>query len=183
MRNSTVILSLLVLLASLIVAGCISSPAPTTTITPTPAPTAASSGVPTLIGHSDEAHVQFFYSMGTASDYGGLQKASSGNLLYIFKVNVSSDKPIQTSLDWFGVEYKVNDTDPVHDSRAFMSYVKFPEKTIGSGPGNARGEILVELPDHMADGYPKPYYYLPLDQQQGQYKVYDKVYGVVGDVQ
>jgi len=183
MKNIKLILALIVLLVSLLAAGCVSTPAPTATITPTPAPTAAASAGPTLIGHSDEAHVQFFYSMGTASDYGGLQKASPGNLLYIFKVNVSSDKPIQTSLDWFGAEYKVNNTDSVHDSRAFMAYVKYPEKTIGPGQGNARGEILIELPAQMAEGYPKPYYYLPLDQQQGPYKVYDKVYGEVGDVQ
>jgi len=146
--------------------------------------TATASPLPTLIGGNDEAHVQFFYSLGTeTSEYGGMQKPAPGYLLYIYKVNVSSDKPVPTSLDWFGVEYKVNETDPVQASTAFNAYMEYPEKTIGSGPGSARAEIFIELPKNMAPGYPKIYYYKPLEQQQGPYKVYDKVYGVIGDVQ
>lgn len=178
MKGFTIIL---VLLVSLLAAGCVSSPAPTPV--PTETLTATVSPVPTLIGNNDEAHIQFFYSPGTETEYGGMQKAAPGYLLYIYKVNVSSDKPVQTSLDWFGVEYKVNETDPVQDSRAFVAYIKYPEKTVGSGLGSARGEIFIELPKKMAPGYPKIYYYIPLEEQQGQYKVYDKVYGVVGDVQ
>lgn len=173
---------ILVVLVSLLVAGCVSSPAPT----PTPAPsvTATATPIPTLIGGNDEAHIQFFYSLGTeTSEYGGMQKPAPGYLLYIYKVNVSSDKPVPTSLDWFGVEYKVNETDPVLESTAFNAYMKYPEKTIGSGLGTARAEIFIELPKNMAPGYPKIYYYKPLDKQQGPYKVYDKVYGVIGDVQ
>jgi hypothetical protein len=182
MKAIPIIFVLSVLIVALATAGCLNK-STTPAVTATPVPTATKTPTATLIGNTDEAHVQFFYSMGTQSDYGGLQKASKGNLLYIFKVNVSSDKPIQTSLAWFGAEYKVNDTDAVHDTRAFNSYVTFPEKTIGPGLSSARGEILAELPDHMAEGYPKIYYWLPLNQQQGPYKVYDKVYGVPGDVQ
>jgi hypothetical protein len=183
MKHIAVIIVLFIMLVALIAAGCIGSPTPTPTPTATPAPTVTPTPVPTLIGKNDEAHVQFFYSMGTASDYGGLKKASPGNLLYIIKVKVSSDKPVQTSLAWFWVEYKVNATDIVHDSNAIMAYVQYPEKTIGSDQGPAKGELLIELPAKLAEGYPKPYYYMPLEQQQGPYKVYDKVYGVVGDVQ
>lgn len=183
MKRLAVIFALFVLLVSSFVSGCISSPSPTSVPTVTPAPSAATSPVPTLIGGSDEAHVQFYYSLGTASDYGGLQKASPGNLLYIVKVNVSSDKPVETSQDWFWMEYKENETDTVHDSSRFMSYLKYPVRIISHDQEPARGELLIELPANMAPGYPKPYYYMPLDKQQGQYKVYDKVYGVVGDVQ
>lgn len=173
---------LIVLVMGLLVAGCTGTSTPTPTVSP--APTVTPTPVPTLIGKSDEAHVLFYYSPGgTASEYGGLKKASAGNVLYIIKVNVSSDKPIATSPAWFGVEYKVNATDTVHDSSAIMWYVMYPERTIGSGLEPARGEFLIELPSKLAPGYPKPFYYMPLEQQPGPYKVYDKVYGVVGDVQ
>lgn len=185
MKRIEYIFLLSVLLAVSIVAGCVSSPVPTPTPVPTatPTPAATVSPAPTLIGGSDEAHIRFNYQLGTASEYGGLQKASEGNLLYLLQVKVSSDKPVQTSQDWFWIEYKVNESDSVHTSHSSISFVKYPAKVIGNNSDSARGELIFELPANMAPGYPKPYYYMPLEDQQGPYKVYDKVYGEIGDVQ
>jgi len=173
------------LIAAFYVIGCVSSPSPAPTVAPTstPGPTLSVLPSPTLIGGNDGANIQFNYKLGTASEFSGLQKASPGNLLYLLQVKVSSDRPVQTSQDWFGMEYKVNATDSVHTSNSSMSFVKYGPSQIGPDAGLARGEIIFELPATMAPGYPKPYYYMPLEDQQGQYKVYDKVYGTVGDVQ
>lgn len=182
MRNFAVILSLLVLLASLFVAGCISSPTPTVTITPTPAPTAASSAVPTLIGNDNEAHIQFNYQFGKMNEYDG-QRSSPGMTFYTLQVKVISDKPVPTSPDWFWIEYKINDSAPLEDRQPFSTYMfTYPTKTISSDTGAARGGLIFEIPQDLAAGYPKPYYYMPLDQQEGPYKVLDKVYGAMGPV-
>jgi len=182
MKRYTIVLALIVLLASLLAAGCIGSPAPTPTTTPTPTPTAAASTAPTLIGHSDEAHIGFYYQFDKMTEYDG-QKASPGMTFYALQVKIISDKPVQTSPDWFWVEYKVNDTAPLETRQPFSTYMfTYPTTTISSDTGAAKGGLIWELPMDLADGYPKPYYYMPLDQQQGPYKVYDKVYGVVGPV-
>jgi hypothetical protein len=184
MKRTILIFLLSTLIAACVVAGCVTSPSPTLAPTATPTPAATVSAAPTLIGKSDEAHIKFNYQLGTASEYDGLQKAAPGYLFYLLQVNVSSDKPVQTSPDWFGMEYKVNDTDSVHDAKPFSTYMfKYPTEVLGPDTGAAKGGFLFELPATMADGYPKPYYYMPLEEQQGPYKVYDKVYGTVGDVQ
>jgi hypothetical protein len=139
--------------------------------------------VPTLIGNSDEAHIQFTYQLGTASEYSGLQKASPGNLLYILQVKIRSDKPVETSQDWFWMEYKVNESDDIHSSHSSFSFVKYPTKVLNNSTDFAGGELIFELPAKMASGYPRPFYFMPFEEQQGAYKVYDKVYGTKGDVQ
>jgi hypothetical protein len=185
MRRFTIILTISVLLAASIAAGCITSPAPTTTPAPTatPVPTVTVPPTATPIGGSDDANIEFHYQIGKASEYDG-QKASPGNLFYMLQVRVKSDKPVETSPDWFWVEFKVNDTAAVQDRAPFSTYMfKYPSKVIGPDTGSAKGGLIFELPASLADGYPKPYYYMPMGQQQGQYKVYDKVYGTVGDIQ
>jgi hypothetical protein len=182
MRLKTLIFLLAVLAAASVAAGCVISPSTSPAPTATPAPTAIESATP--IVESDEAHIRFNYQLGTTPEYDGLQKASPGNLFYLLQANVSSDRPVQTSPDWFGMEYKTNETDSVHDAKPFGMYMfTYPTGEIGPGSGPARGGFLFELPAQMAEGYPKPYYYMPLGEQQGQYKVYDKVYGTLGDVQ
>ncbi len=185
MRHFIVLLLSSLLLASLLIGGCITptSPSPLQSTSATAAPVATMPPSPTMIGNSDEAHVDFNYQLGTSYEYDGL-KASPGHKFYMLQVKVSSDKPVQTSLDWFWMEYKVNETDSVQVRQPFTTYMfKYPTMVIGPGTGAARGGLLFELPDKLADGYPKPCYYMPLEEQQGQYKVYDKVYGKVEDVQ
>jgi hypothetical protein len=184
MRRFTIILTIYVLLAASIAAGCITSPAPTPTPTVTTGPTVTVMPTVTPIGGSDAANIEFHYQLGTSSEYDG-QKASPGNKFYMLQVRVASyDKPVSTSPEWFWVEFKVNDTAPVQDRAPFSTYMfKYPTKVIGPDTGSAKGGLIFELPEGLADGYPKPYYYMPMDQQQGQYKVYDKVYGTVGDIQ
>ena len=168
----------LILLASILITGCVNQPIPATST-----PTATIPPTPTLIGNNDEAHVYFSYQLGTSYEYDGL-KASPGHKFYMLQVKVRSDKPVQTSMDWFWIEYKVNDTDNVQVRQPFTTYMfKYPTTVIGPDTGAARGGLLFELPEKMADGYPRPYYYMPLEAQQGQYRVYDKVYGKVGDVE
>jgi hypothetical protein len=180
MKLITFIVLLSMLIAASVAAGCVASPSPSPA--PTAGPTAIASATP--IAGSDEAHIKFNYQLGTTPEYDGLQKASPGNLFYLLQANVSSDRPVQTSPEWFGMEYKVNETDSVHDAKPFGMYMfTYPTGDIGPDSGPARGGFLFELPAQMAEGYPKPYYYMPLGEQQGQYKVYDKVYGTVGDVQ
>lgn len=145
-------------------------------IAPTTAPTA------TLIGGNDEAHIVFTYDIGTASDYDG-QKASPGNTFYILDVKVDSDKPVYTSMDWIKMEYKVNDSDQVQEREPFgTTFKRYPSTPtlIGGGKAPLEGRMMFELPVKEATGYPKPVYYLPMDQQTGTYKVYDKVYGTKG---
>lgn len=178
MKRFTIIL---VLLVSLLAAGCVNAPAPTPSPTATPAPTVTAPPAPTLIGNNDEAHIGFNYQMGKMSEYDG-QKASPGMAFYTLQVKVTSDKPVQTSPGWFGIEFKVNSTDPVQERPPFSTYMfTYPTRVLDSNTP-ARGGLIFELPSQLADGYPKPYYYMPLDEQQGEYKVYDKVYGVVGAV-
>ncbi len=183
MKRTLLIFLLITLIAACVVAGCVASPSPTPAPTVIPTPTATVSAAPTFIGNSDEAHIKFTYQIETAPEYSGLQKASPGQLFYILQVKVSSDKPVRTSQDWFWMEYKVNESDSVHTSNSSFSFVKYPTKVLSNDSDSARGELIFELPANMAPGYPKPYYYLPLEEQQGQYKVYSKVYGTVGDVQ
>lgn len=186
MKPITGIIALFVLLAALGAAGCVSSPSPSpsTTVVPTVAsPTATPIPTPTLIGGDQWANIQFNYQLETASQYSGLQQAAPGYLLYILQVNVSSDKPVQTSENWFWMEYKENATDSLHDTNASFSFVSYPQTTISSNTPSARGEIIFELPATMAKGYPMPYYYMPMEDQQGPYYVNGRVYGTLGDVQ
>jgi len=60
---------------------------------------------------------------------------------------------------------------------------KYPTKVIGPDTGAAKGGLIFELPAEMVSGYPKPIYNMSLENQEGQYIAYDKVYGKVGDVQ
>lgn len=136
----------------------------------------------TLIGNSDEAHIEFFYQYGSMREYDG-QKASPGMVFYTLQARVGSDKPVQTSPEWFGVEYRVNATDPVTERAPFSTYMfTYPTTVISSDTGPVRGGLIFEVPEGLAAGYPKPYYYMPLDRQSGPYLVYGKVYGVVGPV-
>jgi hypothetical protein len=184
MKKFTLFMAIAVLLAAFFVAGCVNSPGPTASPAPTVTlqPTSTAVPSPTLIGRNDEAHIQFYYSVATATDYSGLPKASPGKIFYILDVQVSSDKPVQTSADWITLEYKVNDTDPVKYMAPFTSLFKvYPSKIIGGDNGStAEGRLMYEMPAQLAAGYPKAVYFLPLNQQQGQYKVYDPVYGSLG---
>jgi len=163
------------------VAGCVSSPSPA--VTPSPAATATVMPTPVLIGGSDEAHITFTYALDRQSEMYGLQKASPGKLFYRLTVKVTSDKPIATSEDWFWMEYRASEAGGVNSSNSFFVYKQYPAKVLRNESDFAGGVLVFELPENMATGYPKPYYYKPLDEQQGMYKVYDKVYGTVGDVQ
>ena len=179
------IMAFILLLSALAIAGCISSPSPAPTLAPTVGPTAMPTAVPspTPIGGNNGANIQFNYQLGTQTQFSGLQPAAPGDLLYLLQVNVSSDKPVQTSQAWFGMEYKVNATDSIHDSNSSISFVAYPSKIISWNTTSARGEMIFELPAKMAPGYPKPYYYMPMEDQPGPYYVYGKIYGTVGDVQ
>ncbi len=186
MKKTMLIFLLLATVAACAIAGCIASPAPAPAqreapgqITPSP----IASPVSALIGGNDEAHITFTYALDKQSEMYGLQKASPGKLFYILTVKVRSDKPVYTSEDWFGMEYKANATDSVHDTNNFFVYKQYPAKVLQNESDAAGGVLVFELPENMAGGYPKPYYYRPLEEQQGTYKVYDKVYGKVGDVQ
>lgn len=181
-RNILVFL-LSAIVAACAVAGCIGSPTPSPSPTAAPSPSATAVPGPTLIGGSDEAHVQFTYALDSQSEMYGLQKASPGKLFYRLTVKVTSDKPIDTSADWFRMEYKAKESDSVHTSTDFFVYKAYSARVLQNESDSAGGILVFELPESMAAGYPKPYYYKPLDQQQGTYKVYDKVYGKVGDVQ
>ncbi len=167
MKQTLSLILLIVIIAACSAAGCVTSPAPTPVPTGMPTPTATASPAPTLIGNSDEAHIAFTYQLGTASDFSGLQKAAPGYELYLLQVKVSSDKPVETSQDWFWMEYKVNESDSVHASHSSFSFVKYPTKVLRNGSDSAGGELIFELPASMASGYPKPYYYKPLEEQQG----------------
>ncbi len=171
---------LLPVLAACVAAGCVSSPSPAPAPTVTPA---SPSATPAPIGGSDEAHIMFTYQLGEQSDMPGLQKAAPGKLFYILKVKVRSDKPVETSEDWFWLEYRANESDSVHASQASFPYIVYPTKILQNESDSAGGELVFELPATMAPGYPKPYYYKPLDEQHGTYKVYDRVNGTLGDVQ
>jgi hypothetical protein len=146
-------------------------------------PTATPIPTPTLIGGNDMANVLFNYQLTTASQYSGLQQAAPGYLLYVLQVNVSSDKPVPTSEGWFWMEYRANATDTLHETNKSFSFVSYPQTTIGPDTPSARGEIIFELPATMAQGYPLPYYYMPMGDQQGPYYVNGRVYGTLGDVQ
>ncbi len=123
----------------------------------------------------------FNYNLGSGTQYSGLQPAATGDLLYVLQVKVTSDKPIQTSQDWFWLEYKMNDTDSVHDTNNSMSYQTYPSEILGPDSAPAKGQMIFELPAQMAPGYPKAYYYMPKEDQPGPYYVYDKVYGTLGN--
>ncbi len=171
------------LLASVLIIGCVYPAVQSPSSGAASTPQATIPPAPTLVGNSDEAHIYFSYQLGTSYEYDGL-KASPGCKFYMLQAKVSSDKPVQTSMDWFWIEYKVNDTDSIHVKQPFTTYMyRYPAMVIGPDTGAARGGLLFELPEKMADGYPRPYYYMPLEAQQGQYRVYDKVYGKVGDVE
>jgi hypothetical protein len=149
-------------------------PVPTPTTTSTPAPTATAG--PTLIGGSDEAHVIFNYGLRTYHDFWG-QTASPGMVFYIMHANVTSDKPVECTPDWFALEYRVNNIEPV--KTAYPVSNRFNSATTQSGV-YATGEIEFELPDQMAEGYPKAVFWKPVDRQNGIYKVKQPIYGVPG---
>lgn len=144
----------------------------TSPMTPTPTPVAS----PTLIGGSDEAHIQFIYGLRTYSDFWG-QKASPGKVFYIMHANITSDKPVECTPDWFYLEYKAKDTGPL--TIVYPVSNRFSSKTIQNGV-YAQGEIEFELPTDMAPGYPKPVFWMPVDRQTGPYKVKQPVYGSPG---
>ena len=181
MKRMMLMILLPAFIAACVVAGCVTSPSPAPTITPTPLP--SSSAAPTLIGKSDEAHIQFTYQLGKQTELDGLQKASPGSLFYVLQVKVKSDKPIETSQDWFWMEYKANESDDLHSTNSAFSFVKYPTKVLNNSTDFAGGQMIFELPATMAPGYPKPFYFMAWEDQRGPYKVYDKVYGTPGDVQ
>ncbi len=172
-------MAMLVLLTALAIAGCVSSPAPTATPAPTAIPSITAIPSPTLIG-GDEAHIVFNYNIGSASSYSQLQQAAPGYLLYVLQVKVTSDKPIQTSQDWFWLEYKMNDTDNIHTTNNSSSFQTYPTEILGPNSDPAKGQFIFELPAKMAPGYPKAYYYMAKENQPGPYYVYDRVNGTPG---
>lgn len=180
MQKFTWIMALLILSASFAIIGCVSSPAPTATPVPTATPSVTAIPSPTLSGGSDEAHIVFNYNLESGSQYSGLQKAAPGNSLYILQVQVTSDKPIQTSQDWFWLEYKMNDSDSIHRTNNSMSYQTYPSEILGPASAPAKGQMIFELPTEMAPGYPKAYYYMAKEYQPGPYYVYDRVDGILG---
>lgn len=169
------LLLILIIGAVFLAIGCtapVKVPTPTATATPSPMATAG----PTLIGGSDEAHVIFNYGLRTYHDFWG-QTASPGMVFYIMHVNITSDKPVDCTPDWFSLEYRVNNIEPVKIAYPVSS--RFNSAVIQNGV-YATGEIEFELPDHLAEGYPKAVFNKPIDQQSGIYKVKQPVYGVPG---
>lgn len=159
--------------------GCTSpTPAPAT-----PAPTAsvppALSPVPPPIGGSDEAHIEFYYTVKQYSQmYEGIP-AGPGEHIYAFDVYVDSDKPVKTDGGWFAIEYRKNGTAAL-DTYPPATVIGYPSRTIGDGSGPAQGRLLVVLPAPGQGAYgPVPVYYKPASEQVGTYKVKVKAYGVI----
>jgi hypothetical protein len=61
-----------------------------------------------------------------------------------------------------------------------MTVRDYPKTTIGNGTQPARGRVLIVLPEPGYGSYgPVPVYFKTLEQQQGPYKVYNPVPGLI----
>lgn len=179
-KKLTFIAALAAIIAAALIAGC-SSPSPTPL---NPIPTAASpvptvNPGPTLIGGSDQAHIEFYYTVKQYSQmYEGIP-AGPGEYIYAIDVYVDSDKPVMTDDSWFSVKYQKNSSSPLITYPPATA-IGYPKKTIGDGTGPAQGRLLIVLPIPDKDGYgPVPVYGKPVDEQSGTYKVSTPVNGVV----
>lgn len=166
-----------------ITAGCLQPAAnPTPTPVPTLAPTvpvapSAQPVSPTPIGGSDEARIDCIYTVKTyPRGYEGVLPVP-GQMIYAIDVTVDSDKPVKTDDSWFSVEYRKNATDSLITYTTFTN-VNYPSTVIGNNTGPAKGRLLFFLPD-PGEGSQGPaiVYYKPVEQQTGEYKVKNKVYG------
>jgi hypothetical protein len=171
------ILPIAIIAAAFLAIGCtVPVHIPVSTATATPSPTVSSS--PTLIGGNDEAHIIFNWEVWTYTTEYNRIKVTPGNSFYVMHVNVTSDKPVQSSAEWFTMEYKEKDSDPV--SVADYTTFSYPGGMIGVNGSYMVGDIEFELPAHLAAGYPKPVYWMDVDKQSGTYKVKQPVYGEGG---
>lgn len=149
---------------------------PVATATATPSPVVSST--PTLIGGNDEAHIIFTWGIRTYTTEYDRIKVAPGKAFYVMHVNVTADKPVESSAEWFKLEYKEKDSDTV--SVADYTTFTYPGGMIGVNGSYLTGDIEFELPAHLAAGYPKPVYWLDVDKQSGIYKVKQPVYGEGG---
>lgn len=155
------------------------SPSPSPTQQPTlPAAPSAQVASPTPVPGSDEAHIDFTYRLMTyPKQYEGITP-NPGEVIYALTVYVDSDKPVYTDDSWFGIEYRKNATAPLQDLEPNTVF-DYPSKVIGDGSERATGRLLIALPA-PEDGYMiRPYYYKPVEQQKGDYKVKKKYYGLL----
>jgi hypothetical protein len=166
------------LMAAVLLSGCI-TPTPTPVVSPSPTVPPAISPAPTQTPGSDRANINFAYIQHEYSQtYEGIP-AYSGELVYAFDVTVDSDKPVHTDSSWFTIEYRQNSTAELITYEP-MTVIDYPSTTIGNGSGPAKGRVLIALkaPGDGAIG-PTPVYFKPMDKQEGPYKVYSKVYGII----
>ena len=173
-----ILMTVAVITAAVFLAGC-------TTPTPTPAPTTtptvppAISPAPTSVVTDDRANIEFYYVQREYSQsYEGIQ-AFPGELIYAFDVTVDADKPVYTDGSWFTIEYRQNATAELKTYEP-MTIIGYPSTTIGNGSGPVTGRLVIALkaPGEGAVG-PTPVYWKSLERQEGPYKVYNKVYGVI----
>ena len=150
----------------------------TVTAISTATPTPGASYTPTLIGGNDEAHIIFTWGIRTYTTEYNRIKVTPGKSFYIMHVNVTADKPVESSAEWFTMEYKEKDSDPV--SVADYTTFTYPGGMIGVNGSYLTGDIEFELPARLAAGYPRPVYWLDVNKQSGIYKVKQPVYGEGG---
>ncbi len=171
------ILLIAIIMAAFLAIGCtVPLKVPLSTATATPSPVVSST--PTLIGGNDEAHILFTWEIWTYTKEYNRIPVTPGKSFYVMHVNVTADKPVETSAQWFKLEYKEKDSDPV--SLADYTTFSYPGGMIGVNGSYLTGDIEFELPAHLASGYPKPVYWMDPDKQSGTYKVKEPVYGEGG---
>ena len=171
------ILLMAIIMAAFLAIGCtmpLKEPQSSATATPTP----AVSYTPTLIGGNDEAHIIFTWEIWTYTKEYNRILVTPGKSFYLMHVNVTADKPVESSAQWFKLEYKEKDSDPVSQAD-YITYT-YPGGMIGVNGSYLTGDIEFELPARLAAGYPKPVYWLDSDKQSGIYKVKQPVYGEGG---
>jgi len=181
LRTGASLMIMLVISLIVSIAGCAQpsatgTPTPTTQPTPSPQPTQAIS--PSPVPGSNEAHIDFYYNLKTYSTpYEGIAPLP-GEVIYAIDVTVNSDQPIHTDDSWFHIEYRRNATAPLQDLEP-NSVFEYPSTTIGGGAAPAKGRLLIALPAPENGNQVRPYYFKPLDQQTGDYKVKAPAYGVL----
>lgn len=178
MRKLLIPFIVAVVLAAVFLAGC-TTPTPTPAASPSPTVPPAISPAPTPVVSNDKAIIDFTYVQREYSQsYEGIP-AGPGELIYAFDVTVNSDRPTHTDGSWFTIEYRQNSSAELKTYEP-MTIIGYPSMTIGNGSGPAKGRLLIALkaPGEGAIG-PTPVYYKPINRQEGPYKVYSKVYGVI----
>lgn len=175
----------LVLLVSLtlilVTAGCTQTPTPSPS--PTPAPTAAPTlpvapsaqvASPTPVPGSDEAHLDFTYTVKMyRTPYEGIPP-NPGEVIFVVDAIVDSDKPVKTDESWFRIEYRKNATAPLMDLEPNTVY-NYTSKVIGDGSGPARGHLIIALPEPEKDYQLRPYI---KQMEYGKFKIL-KTYGLL----